>query len=212
MKISIPEDDHENTKCKLRKEQKDTKDLLERAHDILKEADESYIANNTGLRRRYPTFDLCEVEIGPLLGVGGFGKVLEVKAFRPSELEQIKEEGDETTESSAAATSTSNAKDDSKVPSKGVTKPGDKRVDSSLPNDDETHYDIRHARSTMARLVRRNGSARYAIKKLHDDLNDLERARGIVDLALEAKYLSVLWHPNISTYLFVAIARSFFFF
>ncbi|GAX19260.1 hypothetical protein FisN_4Lu518 [Fistulifera solaris] len=198
MKISTSEDDHEDKKCKLRKERKDAKDLLERAHDILKEADESYIANNTGPRRRYPTIDLCEVLIGPLLGVGGFCQVFEVKQFRLNELEQIKEEGDETNESNTLATSISNAKDESSTPSKGATERGDKRVDdSSLMNDDETHYDIRNARTTMARLVRRDGSARYAIKKLHEDLNEIERARGIVDLALEAKYLSVLWHPNI---------------
>jgi serine/threonine protein kinase len=195
MKISTPEDDHHEDKCKLRKEQNDAKDLLERAHDILKEADESYIANNTGPRRRYPTFDVCEIQIGPLLGVGGFCQVFEIKEFRLNELEQIQEEGDETNESS-----TLNTKDESSAPSKGATKRGDKRVDSSLMNDDDTHYDIRSARTTMARLVRRNGSARYAIKRLHEDLNEIERARGIVDLALEAKYLSVLWHPNISKY------------
>jgi hypothetical protein len=42
--------------------------------------------------------------------------------------------------------------------------------------------------------------ARYAIKRLHGDtLNDFERVRGSIDLAMEAKYLSALSHPNIGT-------------
>jgi hypothetical protein len=42
--------------------------------------------------------------------------------------------------------------------------------------------------------------ARYAIKRLHwDTLNDFERVRGSIDLAMEAKYLSALSHPNIGT-------------
>jgi hypothetical protein len=49
--------------------------------------------------------------------------------------------------------------------------------------------------------VTKNGYARYALKRLHNDLTELERARGMVDLAVEAKYLSLVWHPNISTYL-----------
>jgi hypothetical protein len=62
---------------------------------------------------------------------------------------------------------------------------------------DDSHYDVKDARFMMSKQVRRKGSARYAIKKLHSDLNDLERARGMIDMALEVKYLSVLWHPNI---------------
>jgi hypothetical protein len=41
------------------------------------------------------------------------------------------------------------------------------------------------------------GSARYAIKRLRPDLNKLEYARGALDLAIEIKYMSLLWHPNI---------------
>lgn len=62
---------------------------------------------------------------------------------------------------------------------------------------DDPHYEVRRARHLMAHNVKRNGSARYAIKRLHKDLSDLERTRGMIDMALEAEYLSVLWHPNI---------------
>jgi len=66
---------------------------------------------------------------------------------------------------------------------------------------DEEHYELGVARKHMQQHVRRNGrDARYAIKRLHSDLSVLERARGVIDLAIEAKLLSVLWHPNIGTF------------
>jgi hypothetical protein len=40
-------------------------------------------------------------------------------------------------------------------------------------------------------------AARYAIKRLKSDLNELNRVRGAIDLAIEVKILSRLHHPNI---------------
>lgn len=74
-------------------------------------------------------------------------------------------------------------------------------VDTSC-HDNQIHYEISKARHVMSRRAVRNGVSRYAIKRLHcSDLNELEKARGMVDLAMEAKYLSVVWHPNISKFL-----------
>jgi hypothetical protein len=64
--------------------------------------------------------------------------------------------------------------------------------------EDDNHYDVNGARQYMADNVRRGGDARFAFKRLHRELTDLQKARGMVDLAIEAKFLSVLWHPNIS--------------
>ena len=66
--------------------------------------------------------------------------------------------------------------------------------------DDDFHYEVGRARHLMARRCIRRGRARYALKRLHSDLTALERARGMIDLAVEAKYLSIVWHPNISKY------------
>jgi hypothetical protein len=63
--------------------------------------------------------------------------------------------------------------------------------------EDDTHYHVDHARQFMADNVRRNGDARYAFKRLHREMRELDRTRGMIDLAIEAKFLSVLWHPNI---------------
>ena len=58
------------------------------------------------------------------------------------------------------------------------------------------------ARSFLSSNVMRRGSspedsARYAVKALRPDLDDMKRAAGMVDLAVERKFLSVLRHPNI---------------
>ena len=204
--IASPSDGRENPKFKLRKDQETAKELLDRAHDILREADESYIAKNSGPRRVYPTFVLSEEKIGPSLGVGGFANVFEVKEFLLNESQQKHFRIDEDAETNGA-TATSAANDKGDVSANNGTKSNDERVDLSKLNEDETHYDIRHARKTMSQLVQRNGSARYAIKKFHYDLNELERTRGMIDLALEAKYLSVLWHPNISKFFVQYIRR-----
>ncbi len=67
-----------------------------------------------------------------------------------------------------------------------------------LPKADKEHYDVATDSEFMSKRCIRYGSPRYAIKRLKSDLNEVERARGAVDLAIEIKYLSVIWHPNIS--------------
>jgi hypothetical protein len=211
------------------KEIEATRKLLAEASNLLKEVDESEILRNAR-KRLYPTFDRSEIKFGPLLGVGGFGIVFEVKDINlkiPTEVEVDVSETKlhpTTTSSTDASTSESNGGNDGnggsvlnggltalmlqnceESPSSAITTiafNGDlNHVAIELPNgvtaQDDAHYDVRIARKHMAHMVRRNGDARYAVKRLHRDLTDLERARGMIDLAIEAKYLSVMWHPNI---------------
>jgi serine/threonine protein kinase len=77
---------------------------------------------------------------------------------------------------------------------------GTRKAAATETNDalmDDEHYDISTAREQIPRRCLRDGDARYAVKFLHPELSKLELARGIIDLALEAKYLSVVSHPNI---------------
>ena len=69
-----------------------------------------------------------------------------------------------------------------------------------LSMNDHIHYDVTKARHFMSDRCKRHGSSRYALKRLHGCLDPAERARGMIDLAVEAKYLSVVWHPNISEF------------
>jgi len=49
----------------------------------------------------------------------------------------------------------------------------------------------------MSKYYLRDGDARYAIKKLRTDINREDTLKGIFDLSLEAKFLSVIDHPHI---------------
>jgi hypothetical protein len=212
------------------KEVEATRKLLAEAPQLLKEVDESEILRNAS-KRLYPTFDRSEIKFGPLLGVGGFGIVFEVKDINlkiPTEVDVSETKPPPTTTSStdaatattASASSESNGvnavnegsgltarmlQDSEESQSTAITTIALTddlnhvaiKLHSGITAQDDAHYDVRIARKHMAHMVRRNGDARYAVKRLHRDLTDLERARGMIDLAIEAKYLSVMWHPNI---------------
>lgn len=158
--------------------------LLAKADDILREVDESAIMKQMP-RRDYPQLDRSEVTEGPLLGKGGFGIVYEVKEICLKNGECCTEkEVEETDEDKALALLTAQL--------------GTDKHDADDTNVHDDHYDVEGARSFMAENVLRNGDARYAIKRLKKDLEPRERVRGMIDLAIEVKFLSVLWHPNIS--------------
>lgn len=53
------------------------------------------------------------------------------------------------------------------------------------------------SRIHMANNYLRDGDARYAIKKMRDDLDKEDTLKGIYDLAVEAKFLAVIDHPHI---------------
>lgn len=66
--------------------------------------------------------------------------------------------------------------------------------------DDSSLYNVVQDRSFMAKYcIRDKKDARYAIKKLQESAwnNPQTFVNGIVDLAVEARFLSVIRHPNI---------------
>jgi hypothetical protein len=75
-----------------------------------------------------------------------------------------------------------------------LTGDGGKNHDHEEDDVEHPHYELNAARKLMKDHVMRHGEARYAIKRLKKDLTgELERARGMLDLAIEAKFLSALW-------------------
>lgn len=62
---------------------------------------------------------------------------------------------------------------------------------------DEGHYQVDTAKRLMSKRCFRRGHARYAIKRLDPNLSEVDRVRGMIDMAIEAKFLKVLWHPNL---------------
>jgi hypothetical protein len=177
-----------------------TRQLLAQAESLLASVDASEFMQT---RRPYPRFARTEVRLGPLLGVGGFGIVFEIEGLSlklPTEAESSKEGDEETSPTGVKADGTKPSTDDStsarmRIPE---TEPIDPEIATVSPLD-EAHYEVTTARQHMRENVRRNGDARYAIKRLHRDLRDLDRVRGMIDLAIEAKFLSAVWHPNVGT-------------
>lgn len=160
--------------------------LLDTADQTLSEVEACDFCQKVSARS-FPKFEKDEVELGPLLGVGGFCMVYEIETFR------LKEDDEEQ----ADAKSTGDSAAD------GINKIKEPSEDMDLDNHadgEHHHYEVDMARKLMSNNVRRNEDARYAIKRLHKKLNPFERARGKLDLAIEVKFLSRLWHPNISKY------------
>jgi len=259
----------ERPKTRREIELEQTQKLMDKAEQLLADVDEAFIFKERE-PREYPRFDRSELKIGPVLGVGGFGVVCEIKDIElsfPSEVQIIASEregndgnserlsdnsdgialmeGPESAgivESSDAAEpmhdsdlnyevpNDSSAVDGVQVSAEGqqprhsddtqqttasnttiiigeendplnsvryAVGPGNMGNDTTHQSQDNIHYDVQNARQHMAQHVRRNGDARYAVKRLHRDLSDLERTRGMIDMAIEAKFLSAVWHPNI---------------
>jgi len=235
--------------------------LLESADELLSEVDEAFIFKEEK-SRAYPQFDRSEIKFGPVLGVGGFGVVFEVKNIElsfPTEVSILADDDDEAvngessdddknhtsehtdspglmegpegtgtaakeelstngpvasvtssgaigatplarrsdeSQQTAATTTTIVAGEETENAANNNSKAAVVRT-GGMNDHDDCHYQIDSARQHMVEHVRRNGDARYAVKRLHRDLSDLERARGMIDMAIEAKFLSALWHPNI---------------
>lgn len=226
------------------KELASTRKLLAQANHLLANVEESYIMQKEKTPRQYPTFSASEIVRGPLLGVGGFGIVWEVKDFKlkiPKEVElpapistlkgeETKKEGENAKTEEEDGENPTQITDEEETSSTSETQPNETQQQqqqpppqepsaeedsNACPTDkimlaiaqDDSHYDVKSARYMMAKHARRKGSSRYAIKRLHSDLNDLERTRGMIDMALEVKYLSVLWHPNIGTFKLPPVGR-----
>jgi hypothetical protein len=152
------------------------KEILDKADDVLLQVDSAFIFQNKECRE-FPKFAEAEIESGPLLGKGGFSGVHEVVKFQLEGLEmKDMKEGENDEQAIARVTS-----------------------DPGLEGH-EAHYKVGTAREFMAKHCIRIGSSRYAIKRLKSDLGEMERARGALDLAIEIKFLSAIWHPNIGEY------------
>lgn len=150
--------------------------------------------------------------MGKVLGIGGFGVVRAVTSFRLIVEEEIKEDSSENGADAAALANRRKSADEVIIDKKELPPEGhiadavaEHTAEFSSPPPprfgatDNDHLDVNFARQIMQKRCLRHGDARYAVKHLLglDDLTELERARGRIDLAIEVKYLRALNHPNI---------------
>lgn len=109
--------------------------------------------------RSVPKFGRNEIEVGPVLGIGGFCTVNEVVAINLD-------------------------------PSLSHLQPAFQVKDGAFHETETREY--------MSKYCLRVKSARYAIKRMKKNFDDEKaKCRGMLDLAIEAEYLSRLSHPNI---------------
>mmetsp|Transcript_11789 Transcript_11789/g.34614 ORF Transcript_11789/g.34614 Transcript_11789/m.34614 type:complete len:513 (-) Transcript_11789:187-1725(-) len=182
--------------------------------------DSRFFRANPG--RALPEFERTELGFGKMLGSGAFCKVSEIIAMKlePKDAATASSfatghirtstipEGEETEEGDDGG-----GGDNNKDPNENDDNGGDgndpndndgegqeeEEDDVEVGDDGNEHYDLvpAAARDYMSAQCLRDGDARYAVKRLRTDLSNMETAKGIVDLAVEARFLASVYHPNI---------------
>ena len=171
--------------------------------------------------KRIPHFLIKEIDFGSYLGEGEFSIVKEVQDFNVNDLcpicvlHQFKD-SDRNMQASESPNENGDRDEEKevfKLP-KLPKSDNDLAIDNfrmSIGTDDVSDLDTvgfqdDHQEEDMEDVASkgfmkhhclRNGSARYAIKQLKSTLTGTKRADGAIDLSIEAKFLSVLSHPNI---------------
>eukprot|EP00538_Stauroneis_constricta_P006707 CAMPEP_0119556492 /NCGR_PEP_ID=MMETSP1352-20130426/8424_1 /TAXON_ID=265584 /ORGANISM="Stauroneis constricta, Strain CCMP1120" /LENGTH=413 /DNA_ID=CAMNT_0007603455 /DNA_START=244 /DNA_END=1485 /DNA_ORIENTATION=+ len=148
--------------------------LLKTAKEVVERKTADSIVLDETAERRIPKFEFNELTLGRVLGRGGFCVVNEVTGIT---LHTNNDSNNNNNNNNPASNNTNN-------------------------NDDDEHYihNIVQDRSFMSdHCIRQGKDCRYAIKIIQDksrrDPNVFVNA--IVDLAIEAKFLAVIRHPNI---------------
>ncbi|KAL3758729.1 hypothetical protein ACHAWU_001456 [Discostella pseudostelligera] len=150
--------------------------LLKRAKDIVEAKKKASDTFDEEAERALPRFQRSELGLGRVLGRGGFCVVNEILQFNL----------------------------DPNSPNNHTKANGDNGfIDEEEDEFGELRYDggvlVQDRKFIARRCLRQGKHARYAIKMLSDEcLEDPERfVGGVIDLAVESKFLSVIRHPNI---------------
>ena len=198
--------------------------MLSKADQLLAAVDESFIVIKRDHQvRPLPTFRYDEIALGNVLGTGGFGIVYEITNItidrRHDPINENKEANNVPLEDSSdqnepqPINKLQPQQGNSEI--EGETKTWQHYEVSSIRSissvdvhnnmDSHIHYKVHKAKDLMEKCCCRTSSqaitSRYALKRLQKGLTSIERSRGMLDLALEAKYLSIVWHPNISKFI-----------
>ena len=142
----------------------------------------------------YPQFKRKEINLGKVLGKGGFGTVYEVRGF-------IIDNGDNKSKSTTTTSATSSANKMSatkKLAASTRNLMGGSQVDT--PADEEVLAGEMESRKFISdHCLRNNGDARYALKYLSTTTiaDPPQFIQGIMDMAVETRILSDTDHPNI---------------
>lgn len=146
--------------------------LRRRSCEILKGKSDEVSLFDKGREDMIPVFSPSEVSFGSILGKGGFCTVTTLK-----EISRDDTSGDSS------------------------KKPAGKDPRRASYVDENTFFSVTQDREFISKNFIREGEHRYAIKKLTPGLYDAGDPQhfvcGVIDLAMEVKFLSVLRHPHI---------------
>ena len=193
---------------------------MKRAKKIiaLLEKDSPFFGSGEDEANRLPTFDDKEIVCGHKLGEGEFSNVREIVEFRVEETcNCIFHNGggvsDDTpgTETSSIHTSTHEGTEEQVRQDHSGSNGGANIIEDTATFQDlgllnmntDEEFDAYEAptaledRGFMKDHCFRDGSARYAIKQLKSHRTPEELSEAIIDIAMEAKFLSRLSHSNI---------------
>mmetsp|Transcript_6193 Transcript_6193/g.10610 ORF Transcript_6193/g.10610 Transcript_6193/m.10610 type:complete len:238 (-) Transcript_6193:690-1403(-) len=157
--------------------------LLSRAEEIVREKTKKSTVFDAEAEAAMPKFDRSELTLGRVLGRGGFCTVSEISKVTIPEV------------SGGAAAAAAAAR-----PPAGTEEDDDDDDGGGGGGGGGFAAQILQDRNFIAtKYLRKGKDARYAIKTLSDDvLTDPERfVAGIIDLAIESRFLAVIKHPNI---------------
>jgi len=141
--------------------------LLKRAEEITASKERGSRIFDSNRERVFPRFHSSEIKLGNVLGRGGFCIVNDVSRIT------LRENWD---------------------------KHAHKKKKSQLLEDEDQVTDLHQDRKFLGtHYLRRDKTSRYCIKTLRDEITDDPHTfvNGIVDLAIEARFLAVIRHPNI---------------
>jgi hypothetical protein len=201
--------------------------ILSKADQLLAAVDESFIVTKRDHKvRPLPTFKHDEIALGKVLGTGGFGIVYEITCITIDRQNDSSKdnysvksnaplEGFDQNERSTLSINTVQQPQQDTSDIDGNKTKWQQQEASSMRSisstemynhqDSHIHYKVHKAKDWMEKCCCMTSSkvitSRYALKRLQKGLTTIERSRGMLDLALEAKYLSIVWHPNISTFI-----------
>lgn len=156
--------------------------LLKRAKEVVEQKSKASTIFDEEAEQAVPQFKKSELALGRVLGRGGFCVVNEIQKF--------KLESNSPLDRRTSNGSNGHGHDE------GI-------IDEEEDEFGELRYDggvlVQDRRFMSRRCLRQGKHARYAIKTLSDEcMNDPERfVGGVIDLAVESRFLAVIRHPNI---------------
>lgn len=147
---------------------KSEKSRFEKAADFIEKVSKESVFFRKHNPNKLPKFNRADVAIGRELGRGEFSVVSEITHIKAPPME--------------IAAPIIKAQGESK---------------HQFPEDDEISLGDFNEVLFMSRECMRHGVARYAIKRIKPSIDRTKILDSAIDLALEAKFLAVLSHPNI---------------